>query len=409
MPGVSLVSGNSEYETNPQSVGYVGYVAELDELLERLRRWYGTYIKFSNDDDVDILSLWTVHTYLCDELYYTPRLLIDSPMPGSGKTTLLEHLDKLCFNPVLAASVSQAVLGRITARGITTLLLDEADRTLDPTRPGVNDLIAVINGGYKKGASRRVSAKGQGGNWVDQDLPLFSPVALAGNTPKIPADTRSRCIVIRLLPDRAGTISPSEWRYIEDEAKALAEKIQATADKIREQARLLDIRPKLPKGCNNRMSERWQPLRIIAELADPYWANRVDELINRDIEAEKELADNPDIQLSPSQQVMKDLYSIFEFETETLTTDLVVQKLIRLNPAIWSSQSGYGKDLTRQRLGRILTSAYGIGAKRFNANQRGYYRAQFESVWAAYGITEVIQNKPTTPTTPTQETEGDLF
>ncbi len=106
---------------------------------------------------------------------------------------------------------------------------------------------------------------------------------------------------------------------------------------------------------------------------------------------------------------MKDLYSIFEFETETITTDLVVQKLIRLNPAIWSSQSGYGKDLTRQRLGRILASAYGIGAKRFNANQRGYYRAQFESVWVAYGITEVIQNKPTTPTTPTQASGTDLF
>ena len=401
------MSGSNE-QTRP-SVGVVGYVAGLSELLTRIRNWYAKYIKFSNDTDLDVISIWTFHTYWCDELYYTPRLLIDSPMPGSGKTTLLEHLNKLCFNPVLAASVSNAVLGRITARGITTLLLDEADRTLDPNRPGVNDLIQVINGGYKKGASRRVSAKGQGGNWVDQDLPLFSPVALAGNTPKIPADTRSRCIVIRLLPDRAGTISPSEWRYIETEANELAEMIQATADRYREQARLLDIRPKLPKGCNNRMSERWQPLRIIAELADPFWANRVDELIERDLEAEKELADNPDIQRSPSQQLMKDLYSIFEFETEPLTTDLTVMRLIKENPGLWSNQSSYGKDLTRQRLGLMLTNAYGIQAKRLNASKRGYYRSQFESVWEAFGISPNTQSTPTTPTTPTYPTEPLVF
>lgn len=393
----------------PPSVGVVGYVGDLSGLLFRIRAWYAKYIKFANDRDLDVISIWTFHTYICDELYYTPRLLIDSPIPGSGKTTLLEHLAKLCFNSVLAASVSNAVLGRITARGITTLLLDEADRTLDPNRPGVNDLIQVINGGYKKGASRRVSAKGQGGNWVDQDLPLFSPVALAGNTPKIPADTRSRCIVIRLLPDRAGTISPSEWRYIETEANELAEMIQATADHYREQASLLDIRPKLPKGCNNRMSERWQPLRIIAELADPYWANRVDELIERDIEAAKELADNPDTQRSPSQQLMKDLYSIFEFETEALTTDLTAMRLIKENPGLWSNQSSYGKDLTRQRLGVMLSNYYDIQAKRLNANKRGYYRGQFESVWEAFGISPDTQNTPTTPTTPTYPTEPLVF
>lgn len=401
------MSGNNK-QSRP-SVGVVGHVGDLSGLLTRIRNWYAKYIKFSNDRDLDIISLWTFHTYLCNELYYTPRLLIDSPMPGSGKTTLLEHLAKLCFNPVLAASVSNAVLGRITARGITTLLLDEADRTLDPNRPGVNDLIQVINGGYKKGASKRVSKKGQGGNWVDEDLPLFSPVALAGNTPKIPADTRSRCIVIRLLPDRAGTISPSEWRYIETEANELAEAIQATADLYREQAILLDIRPKLPKGCNNRMSERWQPLRIISELADPYWANRVDELIEREIDAAQELADNPDIQRSPSQQLMKDLYSIFEFEIEPITTDQTVMRLIKENPGLWSNQSSYGKDLTRQRLGLMLTNAYDIQAKRLNASKRGYYRGQFESVWEAFGISPDTQSTPTTPTTPTYPTEPLVF
>ena len=37
--------------------------------------------------DLDLLALWTVHTWLVAETYTTPRLLFDSPVPGSGKTT----------------------------------------------------------------------------------------------------------------------------------------------------------------------------------------------------------------------------------------------------------------------------------------------------------------------------------
>jgi hypothetical protein len=75
---------------------------------------------------------------------------------------------------------------------------------LNPKRPGVEDLLAVLNSGYKLWGMRIANTPKKGGGWEFEELPTFSPVAIAGNSPLLPDDTRSRCIVIRLLPDIDG-------------------------------------------------------------------------------------------------------------------------------------------------------------------------------------------------------------
>src|SRR5215216_2188688 len=44
------------------------------ELLARVRDWLATYISTVSDSDLDLLTLWAVHTHLVKETYYTPRL-----------------------------------------------------------------------------------------------------------------------------------------------------------------------------------------------------------------------------------------------------------------------------------------------------------------------------------------------
>jgi hypothetical protein len=382
--------------------GVVGVVGSLSEVLAETRAWYQKFIYVVNDTDLDVLALWTIHTYLCVETHTTPRLLIESPLPGSGKTTLLEHLGKLAYRPLLAASVSQAVLARITADGVRTLLLDEADRMLNPKRPGVDDLLAVLNSGYKVSGMRIANRPVKGGGWEFEELPTFSPVALAGNTPLLPDDTRSRCIVIRLLPDIDGITAETNWRDIEPLANALAAKISATADSVREQ--VASARFDVPPGCKNRMRERWEPLKQIAATASAEWADLTDQLIIKAVQAERQLADNSDILSAPHIQLVKDLWAIFQDEPGDLKTELVVSLLIKENPNYWSSSNTQtGKDLTPQRLGRMLAANYDIQAARLTANTRGYSPGQFQVIWHRLGIT---QSKPTTPTTPT---ESDLF
>lgn len=402
-----MVSGNNENETSSEVVGYVGYVGELDDLLHETRDWFKRFVFTTDENDLDIIALWTIHTWLCEETYTTPRLLIDSPVPGSGKTTLLEHLGKLCFSPVQMAAVSSsAMLGRITSNGIRTLLLDEADRSLDPRDPKTKDLIALLNSGYKKGGSRPVLVKSKD-NWVIEEMPTYSPVAIAGNTPLLPDDTRSRCITIRLLPAREDLIEPSDWEYIDQEISALAVKISETTDKHREQVRL--VNPQLPNGCANRLRERWRPLKRIASVASEYWANKVDQLIRIDIENDRELADNGDAQVSTNLQIARDLHKIFETEEKALPTSQLVKLLIRTSPEHWSNSSYYGKDLTAQRLGRILTGAFGIYSERLTESVRGYRSNQFETIWNRLGITPNKPTKPTYPTEPLVFDDPDLF
>jgi hypothetical protein len=395
------VFGNKANESNP--VSSVSSGGQLRDLLDAIKIWFQRYIYVVDENDLDIIALWTFHTWVCEETYTTPRLLITSPVPGSGKTTVLEHLAKLARKPVQMASVSSsALLARLTAKEVRTLLLDEADRSLNPKRPGVEDLIAVLNSGYKVGSTRPVLVPGKN-SWEAEEMSTFAPVAIAGNSPLLPDDTLSRCIIVRLLPATEGKIQASDWEYLDEIVSELAKEIEFTADEYREQIR--HSRPNLPTGCVNRLKERWSPLKRIADVAGKEWSNRVDELIVRDIALTNEQVENSELQVSPNVQLVRDLYLIYKEETVFKSTNHLVLRLIELNPEQWSSNSYYGKDLTAQRLGRILATGFGVHSQRTGDSPRGYHSKVFDTIWVRLGIS----NRPTEPTEPTELTESELF
>ena len=138
--------------------GSTGTAVSGSVLLDDLRDWYGTYIRPYDNMDLNLLSVWTAHTHVPAECYTSPRLQIDSSMFGSGKTTLCEHLHRLCGKGVLMGQVSSpAMMARLLFANPelpATLIIDEADRNLKPDRPGVDDLLSVLNSGYKVGATR---------------------------------------------------------------------------------------------------------------------------------------------------------------------------------------------------------------------------------------------------------------
>ena len=380
------------------SVGSGGSVGSLASVLDETRAWFARFVFVVNETDLDVIALWAIHTWLTEETYTSPRLLIDSPVPGSGKTTLLEHLGKLSRSPLqMAAISSSAMLGRIPPK--QTLLIDEADRSLDPKRPGVGELTAILNSGYKVGGTRPVLVPDKTQGWIIDNKPCYNPVAIAGNTPLLPDDTRSRCIVVRLLPALEGAIEESDWEYLDDDANALAEKIEATVDAVRDQVRF--ARPELPDGCVNRLRERWNPFKRIASVASEEWSTKVDLMITSEIESNKDQAANGEARVAPNLQLARDLYEIYsDNKGFTPTTGLVLQ-LIKTNPEQWSDTSYYGKDLTAQRLGRMLNSAFGIYSSRMGDSPRGYHSKQFEKIWRQLGISVIRSTEPTEPTQPT--------
>ena len=359
-------------------------------LLDDVKAWFGRFIIVTDPDDLNILSLWTVHTHLVSELRTTPRLQIDSVIFGSGKTTVLDHLERLCLNPVQAAQLSSpALIPRMLETRMRTILLDEIDRSLRKDRPGVEDLIAILNSGYRYGASRPVLVQVPGG-WEPREMPTFAPVAMAGNSPNLPDDTTSRSLRVLLMPDLAGAAEDSDWEMIEDDAEQLRARIIAWADTARATVKSLAV--DLPEKCIGRSREKWRPLKRIATVAGGQWPDITDALIAKSIledEAEREagLKAQP-----PGVILLTDLLKVWPDDQKFVPTLDLVAALIAHNRDYWGPDSPYGKALTDTRFGRMLSQAAKVTSQRpGGTGPRGYLRSQLQRAWCRLGLASPIQ------------------
>lgn len=358
-----------------------------DGVLNETRAWFARFIVTQKQSDLDVLALWTLHTYLLKMLPVSPRLVVDSLMPGSGKTTTLEHLDRLCHAPTLASAFGSAAMipRMIDAAGDASLslLIDEVDRTLDPTKDGVGDLLAVINSGYKPGATRPVLVPDKKDGWRAAAMGTYAAIAMAGNSPKLPDDTKSRSIPIFLLPDIDGSADETDWvsdDTLAEQAAALHGKLDAWASIHAE--RVQAAKPVLPTRCRNRAKERWVSFAKIAAVAGGHWPDKVNALIEADLDREEaERADGIN-GLPPKAKLLRDLMAVFG-ERESMPTTEIVAKLAAYNSEEWGLASPYGKPITRQRLAKMM-SPLGIHSVRSYDNgaktPRSYLRADIAKV-----------------------------
>jgi hypothetical protein len=355
------------------------------ELLDDVEEWFARFICVSFEGDLALLALWTLHTYLAEELRTTPRLQIDSPMPNSGKTTVLDHFSRLTYRPIqIASPPSQALIPRLLERGMRTILLDEVDRILRPESPSTPDLFAIINSGYRVGATRPVLVPAPGG-WDAHEMSTFSPVAMAGNAPNLPDDTRSRIIRVLLMPDVDGTAEDSDWEYIEGDANALQSRIEAFAGGVRDDVKGMPV--DLPAGCIGRTKEKWRPLKRVAVAAGGRWPTKSDALIARDMAEDAAERAAGLRTLPPGMVVLTDLAAVWPDDEPFMPTRLMLARLIEHNPDYWGDHSPYGKQLTEHRLGRLLAQAAKVTPTRIGgAGPRGYLRSGLEPVWHRLGI-----------------------
>lgn len=365
-------------------------------LLGEVRAWLGRFVCTMHDRDLDLLTLWAAHTHLCLETYTTPRLLLDSPVPSSGKTTVLEHLERLCLRPVQAASLSSpALLARMLDDGVRTILIDEADRSLNPDREGVSELLAVLNSGYKRGGTRPVLVPTKDG-WRVSEMPTFAPVVMAGNNPQLPEDTRSRSIRVLLLPDITGQVEESDWELIDEHARGLGARLARWADQVRDQVRL--NRPPLPDGITGRARERWSPLNRVAAAAGGDWPAAVAALAIHDKEQADMDRDDGMIRERPAVLLLRHLHEMWPDGVTFYPTVELCRDLAAEHTDDWGSGSPLGKPITAQRLGRMLATAYAVNSHRLSATgPRGYTRASLEPAWRRMGVVPV-------PPTPPKET-----
>jgi hypothetical protein len=375
------------------------------ELLDDLVVWWGRFVRVTNPDDLNLLTLWAVHTHVVVECYTTPRLLIDSIMEGSGKSTVCDHMSRLCVGdpPVQAAAISSpALIPRLLQQGMHTIIIDEAHRALRPDKPGVEDLLGIVNTGYRRGATRPVLVPTKGGGWAAEKMPTFCPVVMAGNHPQLPADTVSRQLRVVLMPDLDGTVEDSDWEHIEDDAAALKVRIEKWADSVRDEVKGMDV--DLPAGCIGRAKEKWRPLARVAAAAGGNWPAIVDRLIRTNMAEDQAEREAGLKKLPPGMVVMIDLHAVWPKGEDFMPTSELVAKLIAHNNEYWGQGGPYGKPLNETRLGRLINEAIKATSIRPDTHgPRGYARSALEPIWRRLGIGPTKPGEPGAPGAPGAE------
>ncbi len=353
-------------------------------LLDDLVDWFGNYIKTGSAQDLWLLALWAAHTHVVQHTGTSPRLIVTSSLPGAGKTTVLEHLQRLCYQPLMAAHVSSVpLLSRTVADG-GTLLIDEAEKHIGRSGGHTTDLLAIINSGYKSSGSHSVLAPTADGAWERHDMPTYSPVAMAGNSPELPDDTRSRCVEILLMPDVHDEADETDWEELEDDCLRLTSRLEAWAAANRD--RLRGRKVTLPSGIKGRLKECWRPLKRVAATFSDEWSERVDQLACEHLERQELDREEGIERERPHITLVKHIRAIWPDGAERLPTQGLIAELQRQYPETWNMNRDGRTPLTPQRLGRMLVENFRIRSTRTGSNEpRGYARYQFEQAWALAG------------------------
>jgi hypothetical protein len=362
----------------------------------RLREWFARFICPMSELDLDLLVLWALHTHGIEDFYTTPRLLLSSPVPGAGKTTVLEHLQRLAFHPVnLSAVSSPALLTRMLDEGMRTILIDECDRSLRSDKPGVEDLLAIINTGYKRGGTRPVLVPSPGGKWVVEEHSTFAPVVMSGRSPVLPDDTMSRAIIVTLLPDMHDRIEDSDWELIEPDAAALVAEIEAWKATVLPRIRAGSTPIQLPAGLKGRGREKWKPLMKVAVECGEQWPDICTRLIERELAEQENERESQIMTEVPSVALLRDICDEWPVGITFWPTADILVTLRGTEPDRWGPSDRYPKGLTSQRLGRFLAKNMRLHSTRLDrTGPRGYLLSDIEPVANSLGLPAPVPGDP---------------
>jgi hypothetical protein len=324
----------------------------LDHVTTFIRR----FSAFPSRHCAPTLALWYAHTHIADQLYVTPRLILDSAEPGSGKTRVLEVAQYLVAAPEMTLSASRAALFRMVAAGPITILFDEVDTIFNNKTGGGNeDLRALLNAGYKRSATiPRYDAKT--GNV--QRFPVYTPAALAGIAGGMPTTITTRAITIhmrRRRPDEQ--VEPFRERSVEKQAEPLRATLAEWLNSVA--GRVIDAEPVMPDGVTDRPAEIWEPLIAVADAAGGHWPDTARAACEYFVHTHLPSTDSIGIEL------LADLRDLFTAAgTDRLATRDIVAALLTMDDAPWSALTD--QPLGPRRLAREL-GRYGVRPVTFDA------------------------------------------
>jgi hypothetical protein len=351
---------------------------DLATLLSEIVTVLQQNITFSSEHQAVVVALWVAHTHAVELFNTTPYLHITSPVKRCGKSNLLSSLKYLTSKAWYAVNPSVAVLYRKIERDCPTLLLDEADRSFEGGENGKQDFLAILNSGYKRGAT--VDRCGGANRDKLESFAVFCPKAFAG-IGGLPDTTQDRCLPIRLERQ----LQRRRRRFLEAHVEHAMTPIH---DRLAEWAKTEDAKNKLnvtlldtafPESLSDRAVEVCEPLFKIAIAAGGDWYKRIREATGAIFGAEED-----DNQATLQLAAIRDAFR----QDDRVSTSELIDRLLQEDespfPNWWLREDN--KKAIGKSVARIL-KPFSVKAKKFRINGeqvRGYERADLEPVWERY-------------------------
>jgi hypothetical protein len=370
----------------------------LSALLDKVRALFASYVVVPSPEYLDVIALWISHSHAIGSAETSPRLVFKSPEKESGKTRALEVLELLTPNPLSIINTTIAAVFRLLDQETSTILFDEVDSVFAvKTAPGYEELRALLNGGYRRGATV-ARVVGEGKKMRVQRFSVFAATVLAA-IGDLPDTIESRAIIVpmrRRAPDEP--VAPFRRRRALDAATELREALAAWA--VDNLYSLSDADPEIPEGIADRSADCWEPLFAIAELAGDDWPERAHAAAKLILEGR--VADD----LSLGVRLLADIKAAIG-TADRMSSAAMVAALNALDEAGWGGWHD-GKGMTVRDLARKLKPydlpggrPGGIRPKTIrlddNSTPKGYLRGDFADAWARY--LRAIDGPPVTSAT----------
>ena len=353
-------------------------------LINEITDFYRQYLHTS-PGQLDILALWTLHSYCFLEAPFSPSLNIHSRHKQSGKTLCLQLLTLLCEDSWMHTAAAPSLLLRQLTNEepnsfVGTLLLDDCHATFGSSRMNIK-LQGLLTARFQHDARFTIEFKDQDDQRDFNEIPVYFPMAFAGQG-RIHTCLAERSIPITLEPKPPGSpCRPFRFFDAQKSIRNLAERLRewgATTDKL-----FANIVPykeaQFPPELSWRQRDCAEPLLHIADFIGGEWPERARQaLVN--IFALAAFED-----FYSSRQILSDLQDIFaeKGNPEWMSSADLLEHLHTLDDRHWDEWNK-GKPMVPKNLAGLL-EPFGIHPKNNRTGPdnkkviKGYKREDLEA------------------------------
>ena len=327
------------------------------------------------------IALYVVMTHIVDMLVICPYLAFPSPTMRAGKTTVQDLIGYVARRSLPTANCTPAAIFRELQAHHPTLIIDEAETFL-----GDEELRGILNGGYNRDRPVLRAVPSPDGSFQTARFDAFGPKVF-GLIGKLPPTLQDRSIVVPMQRKRpTDAVEPFRRRQRLERkqgGRELARKIVRWVEDNRQA--LNTAEPSLPEGLDDRASDNWEPLFIVADVAGGRWPERARRAAATLSATRDERREDDKILL------LADIYRIFdENGGNPVTCEDLAFHLSVLEERPWGAYGRTGKRITSDRIGKFL-GEFGVRSKptrvpNFKVIKRVYRREFFLEAWERHGV-----------------------